>query len=82
MLRAPDLKTAGRFFAFTSKGALVVKLPATRVDELIAKGEGQPCSPGRGRAMREWVRLAPTVEEACAAYMVEARNFVAAQRNR
>ncbi len=29
--------------------------------------------------MQEWVRLTPTDEAACAAYVMEARDFVAAQ---
>lgn len=78
-LHAPALKVRGRFFAFTTKGELVVKLPAARVYELIARGAGRPCDPGKGRPMREWVRLTPADEKACAAYIVEARNFVAAQ---
>lgn len=77
MLHAPGLKTGGKFFAFTAKGELVVKLPATRVHELIANGAGQPCSPS-GRPMREWVCLVPDDEAACAAYLLEARTFVAA----
>ena len=58
MLRSPGLKTAGKFFAFATKDDLVVKLPAARVAELIVTGAGRPCSPVRGRPMREWVRLA------------------------
>jgi hypothetical protein len=79
MLQSTGLKTAGKFFAFTTKGELVVKLPAARVTELIGSGAGQPCDPGRGRPMREWVRLTPADEHACAAYVLEAREFVSAQ---
>jgi len=67
MLHCAGLKTADTFYAFTTKGALVVKLPAARVDALIATGAGQPCDPGKGRPMREWVRLTPADERACAA---------------
>jgi hypothetical protein len=81
MLHSIGLKTAGRFFAFTTKGELVVKLPARRVAELIAMNVGQPCAPRPGRPMREWVRLTPPAEGACAAYVVEARDFVTAQAN-
>jgi hypothetical protein len=77
MLHAPGLKVRGRFFAFTTKEELVVKLPAARVNELIAGGAGRPCDPRKGRPMREWVRLTPADETACATYMVEARHFVA-----
>lgn len=82
MLHSPGLKTGGKFFAFAAKGELIVKLPAARVNELIANGEGQPCSPGNGRPMREWVCLVPDDEAACAAYLLEARTFVAAHTSR
>ncbi len=76
MLRSPGLKTAGKFFAFATKDDLVVKLPAARVAELIVTGAGRPCSPARGRPMREWVRVRPADPEACAAFLAEARSFV------
>lgn len=82
MLRSASLKTAGKSFAFITKAELVVKLPAARVNELIALGAGQPCDPGHGRPMSEWVRLTPPDEPACAAYVFEARTFVAARTNR
>jgi hypothetical protein len=53
MLRSVGLKTTGKFFAFTTKRDLVVKLPAARVAELIASGASQPCDPGKGRPMKE-----------------------------
>lgn len=80
MLQSVGLKTSGKFFAFPTKGELVVKLPAPRVEELIASGAGQPCNPrGTGRPMREWVRLTPADEVACVAYVMEARDFVSGQ---
>jgi hypothetical protein len=82
MLHAVGLKTAGRFYAFTTRGELVVKLPAARVNELIATGVGRPCDPTKGRPMRQWVRLTPAHETACAAYVVEARNFVTSHQSR
>jgi len=68
---------AGKFFAFVTRGQLVVKLPAERVTELIASGEGRVFDAGKGRPMREWVGLVPADEAACASYMREARKFVA-----
>lgn len=79
MLRATGLKTAGKFFAFATKGELVVKLPAERVRMLIASGEGHACEPHEGHPMREWVCLAPADEQACAGYVLEAREFVEAR---
>ena len=79
MLSASGLRdpAAGKFFAFVTRGQLVVKLPAARVTELIASGEGSVFDAGKGRPMKEWVGLSPADETACAAYMREARRFVA-----
>jgi hypothetical protein len=79
MLSATGLRDpkAGKFFAFTTRGMLVVKLPAERVSALIASGEGRVFDAGKGRPMREWVGLLPGDEAAWAAYMREARKFVA-----
>jgi hypothetical protein len=77
MMRAEGLKTSGKFFAFVVDGALVVKLPAERVGDLVASGEGRPFESGR-RVMKEWVSLQPADEESCAAHVLDARDFVAA----
>jgi hypothetical protein len=78
MLSATGLRDpkAGKFFAFTTRGMLVVKLPAERVSALIASGEGHVFDAGKGRPMREWVGLTPADETACASFMREARKFV------
>lgn len=80
MLHAAGLKTAGRFYAFTSPHDIVVKLPAARVTELIASGAGRPCDPRGGRPMTQWARLTATDERALAAHLSEARDFVAGQQ--
>jgi hypothetical protein len=81
MLRADAVRTGDKYFAFVGhEGDLVVKLPETRVTELVATGTGRPLEmPGR-RPMREWVRLRPTDERECASHMEEARSFVAGLR--
>lgn len=79
ILHSVGVKAAGKFFAFVARGELVVKLPAGRVDELVGGGAGRPFDAGKGRPMREWVRLQPGDEDACAGYMEEARDFVAAR---
>ena len=77
MLSTPALKTGGKVYGFADADeALIVKLPASRVAELIGTGEGDPCSPRPGRPMREWVRIPATDPEACLAYLLEARSFV------
>ena len=79
MLSATGLRDpkAGKFFAFTTRGMLVVKLPAERVAELISSGEGHVFDAGKGKPMKEWVGLTPADEAASAEYMREARKFVA-----
>ena len=76
MLHAPGLRTGGKYYAFAPKDGLMVKLPAPRVQELIAAGTGQPCATRPGAPMREWVELAPADEDAYVAYLREARAFV------
>lgn len=58
MFGALGPKVSGKVFAMEVKGRLVVKLPARRVDELVAAG-AERFDPGHGRPMREWVAVAP-----------------------
>jgi hypothetical protein len=76
MLRSPGLAAAGAFYGFVTAADLTVKLPAERVRDLVADGRGLPCSPRPGRPMREWVRIPAPDEEACLAWLLEARSFV------
>jgi hypothetical protein len=55
------LKVNGKIFAMiTSKGQFVVKLPSSRVDELIRSGRGERFEPRPERAMKEWVSATGT----------------------
>lgn len=51
------LKVNNKIFAMLVKDRLVVKIPAARVKELAATGEGTPFDPGHGRLMKEWLVL-------------------------
>ena len=51
------LKVDGAIFAMQVQGALVVKLPAGRVAELVAGGACTPFANGRGSPMREWATV-------------------------
>lgn len=74
------LKIQNKIFAMLSGGRLVVKLPKTRVDALIASGDGERFDPRRdGRLMKEWFSLSPTSEHAWLPLAKEAMEFVTAQ---
>ncbi len=51
------LRVDGKIFAMVVRGKLVVKLPRSRVDELVAAGAARPFDPGHGRLMKEWAEL-------------------------
>jgi len=58
------LRLNKRIFAMLARGNLVVKLPAHRVEALIASGAGQRYDPGTGRRMKEWLSVPPTATDA------------------
>src|SRR5207244_13409690 len=53
----PGLRVGGKIFAMISRGELVVKLPAERVDELVESGASTRFDAGKGRPMKEWVSV-------------------------
>lgn len=71
------LKVNGKIFAMiSSKGQFVVKLPQSRVDELVASGQGERFDPGHGRLMKEWLAVSDG-ETSWLKLAKEARRFVA-----
>ncbi|WIG61448.1 MAG: hypothetical protein OJF49_004196 [Ktedonobacterales bacterium] len=76
-----ELKVYGKIFAMLSQGRLVVKLPKTRVDALVAAGEGERFDPRRdGRLMKEWLSVEASSELEWLALAHEALEYVAAKR--
>ena len=77
MMGFPCLRSKGQFFASLARGTdhLIVKLPATRVEALVAAGQGLHFSPN-GRTFREWVVIPEADATAWSALITEARAFV------
>lgn len=51
------LKAGGSIFAMLTDDRLVVKLPAERVESLIASGDGAAFDASKGRPMKEWLTV-------------------------
>ena len=58
----------------TTTGHLIVKLPALRVNELIAAGQALPFAPS-GRTFREWAAFPVADPNEWSVLLAEARSF-------
>ena len=71
------LKIQDKIFAMLSGGRLVVKLPKSRVDALVASGDGERFDPRKnGQRMKEWFVVEPASEVDWLALAREALAFV------
>ena len=73
------LMTSGKLFAVQHKGdQLLLKLPAGRVEALIATGHGALFAAGKGggRVMKEWVLVQPEAADEWLGLATEAEIFV------
>jgi hypothetical protein len=79
MMGLPCLRVRGKFFAAFARasGDLLIKVPAARVDQLIASGDGGEVVPA-GRRFREWAAIPPEAVDDWPDYLTEAYTFVAA----
>lgn len=64
LFSAVGLKVDGKIFAMVARGALVVKLPKARVDELVAARAGHRFEPGPGHVMKEWISMTASKPDA------------------
>ena len=71
------LKVGRSIFAMEYDDALVVKLPAARVRELIGSGVGAPFDGGKGKPMKEWLAVSDPAHWSAVAD--EAYSFVASR---
>ncbi len=81
MMGFPCLRVNGAFFASCDhrSGDLIVKLPETRVRQLIANEAGKPFAPA-GRTFREWLLVPDRDIRRWRTLIAEARAFVEAAR--
>ncbi len=73
--KAVGLRISGKIFAFPKDGELILKLPSSRVAELIESGAGRPWGPG-AKVMKEWVAVSAAASDLWAPLVAEARAFV------
>jgi hypothetical protein len=74
------LRWERKIFAMFVRGRLVVKLPAPRVDTLVADGDGVRFDANKGTPMREWLSLDPESRLAWLPLAREALDFAQAGR--
>ena len=74
------LRWERKIFAMLVRGRLVVKLPAPRVDALVAGGDGVRFDANKGTPMKEWFSLDPESGLAWEALAREALDFAQAGR--
>jgi hypothetical protein len=68
------------FGLLNDSGALVLKLPPTRVQELIAGGVGAPWHPGTGKPLKEYVAIGVDREADWLRLAKEAREYMGSKR--
>ena len=74
------LRFRGKIFAMHVRGALVVKLPAERVEALVRAGEGVHFDANKGTPMREWLSLDPGSSLAWLPVATEALDYARSAR--
>jgi hypothetical protein len=70
------LRYQNKIFAMLVRGRLVVKLPRSRVDQLVDAGDGDRFDANKGKPMKEWLALDPGSELPWSPLAREALEFV------
>ena len=70
----------GKIFVMLVRGSLVLKLPAPRVEALVAAGEGVRFDANKGTPMKEWLSLDRDSSEEWLPLAHEALEFARAAR--
>jgi hypothetical protein len=78
MFGSKGLRTGTKYFAIWWHSQLVVKLPVTRIEDVVGAGHAIPFEPMEGRPMRGWIVVEPSVD--WVALVSEAQAFVESQR--
>ncbi len=69
------LRFDNKIFVMFVRERLVLKLPAPRIDELIAAGHGVRFDANKGTPMKEWFTLAPESDQDWSSLAREALDF-------
>jgi hypothetical protein len=70
----------GKIFVMFVRGSLVLKLPAERVEALVAAGDGVHFDANKGTPMKEWLSLDPDSGQDWLPLAHEALDFARAAR--
>jgi hypothetical protein len=74
------LRFRNKIFVMLVRGQLVLKLPAERVDALVAAGDGVRFDANKGTPMKEWLSLDPESGEPWLLLAREALDFARSGR--
>lgn len=75
MFGATALCTGGKVFLFPWRDALVVKLPAAQVQELVTARTAEPFDPGHGRPGKTWAAVYASASDQWPELALAARAF-------
>ena len=72
----------GKIFVMFVRGSLVLKLPAPRVEALVAAGDGVHFDANKGTPMREWLSVDPVCDRPWLPLATEALDFARRPKGR